>query len=85
MSESLSEQLRLLASARGELVRVGQTIEEISLVLTELSLSVKTIQRQILEAGSKNWLEKSLMQAQEGESLYTSGRVYQIRTNNTSQ
>ena len=85
MSESLLEQLRLLDSARGELVRVGQTIEEISQALTELSLSVKTIQRQISEAGSKNWLEKSLMQAQDGESLYTSGRVYQIRTNNTSR
>ena len=83
MSESLLEQLRLLDSARGELEQAGQTIEEISLALKELSLSVKTIQGLISAAGSKNWLEKSVTLEQDEESLYTNGRVYQIRTNNT--
>ena len=83
MSDQFWEHLRLLDSARGELEQAGQTIEEISQALTELSLSVKTIQGLISAAGSKNWLEKSVTQVQEGESLYTKGRVYQIRTNST--
>lgn len=83
MSESLLEQLRLLDSARGELEQAGQKIEEISQVLKELSLSVRTIQGLISAAGSKNWLEKSVTLEQDGESSYTSGKVFQIRTNNT--
>jgi len=75
----------MLDSARGELERVGQTIEEMSQALTELSLSVRTIQGLISAVGSRNWLEKSVTQVQEGESLYTKGRVYQIRTNSTSR
>ena len=84
MSESLSEQLRMLDSARGELLRVGQMIEEMSQELAELSLNVKTTYGLLSALGSKNWLERSLMQAQSEESLSSSGKERPILRINSS-
>ena len=84
MNDQFWEHLRLLDSARGELEQAGQTIEEISQALTELSLSVRTIQGLISAAGSKNWLEKSATLEHGGESSSSNGKEPLILKINTS-